>query len=238
MHLSSQGSAIDNATVVGNTVTALSHDGRAVFSLTVNYDGSCSFKLLDQLDHPLVDNPATQAHEIAFEDTLTLNLGGLIVAIDGDGDSVPLNGGGLQITVLDDVPFFGAISTDTVTHLGTVTTGTFDFHVGADDFPAGSHHVGEFTVTPPTIAGVDVTTTTDPTTGVITLTGTFHNGGATFYVLTVDPNGTYTFALDSQAAGTTTTQTLADVVLDRHIQSAQTVDFGPFSFIAGPGHQR
>ena len=236
LHLSSQGSAIDNATVVGNTVTALSHDGRAVFSLTVNDDGSWSFKLLDQLDHPLVDNPATQVHEIAFEDTLTLNLGGLIVATDGDGDTVPLNGGGLQITVLDDVPFFGAISTDTVTHLNTVTTGNFDFHVGADDFPAGTHPVGEFTVTPPTIAGVDVTTTTDPTTGVITLTGTFHDGGATFYVLTVNPNGTYTFALDNQAAGTTTTQTLADVNLEHSFQPEPVKDFGSFSFIADPGH--
>ena len=236
LHLSSQGSSIDNATVVGNTVTALAQDGRAVFSLTVNDDGSWSFKLLDQLDHPLVDNPATQAHEIAFEDTLTLNLGGLIVATDGDGDPVTLNGSGLQITVLDDVPLFGTISTDTVTHLNTITTGTFDFHVGADDFPAGTHPVGEFTVTPPTIAGVDVTTTTDPTTGVITLTGTFHDGGATFYVLTVNPNGTYTFALDSQAAGTTTTQTLADVNLEHSFQPEPVKDFGSFSFIADPGH--
>ena len=235
LHLSSQGSSIDNATVIGNTVTALAHDGRAVFSLTVNDDGSWSFKLLDQLDHPLVDNPATtQVHEIAFEDTLTLNLGGLIVATDGDGDPVTLNGGGLQISVLDDVPFFGTISSATVTHLDTVTSGTFDFHVGADDFPAGTHPVGEFTVTPPTIAGVTVATTTDPTTGIITLTGTFDNGGATFYVLTVNPNGTYTFALDGQPA---TTQTLQDLVLDRNFQPAQTIDFGPFSFIADNGHK-
>jgi VCBS repeat-containing protein len=235
LHLSSQGSSIDNATVVGNTVTALAEDGRAVFSLTVNDDGSWAFKLLDQLDHPLVDNPATtQVHEIAFEDTLTLNLGGLIVATDGDGDPVTLNGSGLQISVLDDVPFFGTISSDTVTQLNTVTSGTFDFHVGADDFPAGVHHVGEFTVTPPTIAGVHVTPSTDPNTGVITLTATFDNGGATFYVLTVNPNGTYTFVLDGQPA---TTQALPDLVLDRNFTPEQTIDFGPFSFIADDGHK-
>ena len=207
---------------------------RAVFSLTVNDDGSWAFRLLDQLDHPLTNNPATPATEIAFEDTLTLNLGGLIVATDGDGDPVTLNGSGLQISVLDDVPFFGTISSATVTHLNTPTSGTFDFHVGADDFPAGSHHVGEFTVTPPTIAGVDVSQSTDPQTGIITVTGTFHDGGATFYVLTVNPNGTYTFALDGQPA---TTQTLAGPCSGHATSSLPRRSiFGPFSFIADNGH--
>ena len=47
------------------------------------------------------------------------------------------------------------------------------------------------------IDGVDVLTTTDPQTGIVTLTATFHDTGATYYVLNVNPNGTYSFEIDS-----------------------------------------
>ncbi len=44
LHLFSQGSAVDHATVSGDTVTAFAHDNRAVFSLTVNDNGSWTLR--------------------------------------------------------------------------------------------------------------------------------------------------------------------------------------------------
>jgi T1SS-143 domain-containing protein len=220
LHLFSQGSAVDHATVSGDTVTAFAHDNRAVFSLTVNDNGSWTFTLLDQVDHPLVDDPNTPTHEIAFEDTLTINLGGLVAAVDGDGDPAPLSGANFQVTIRDDVPYFGTVSTDTVTHLNTITTGTFDFHVGADE-------PGHFTVTPPTIDGVDVVTATDAQTGIITLTATFHDTGATYYVLNVNPNGTYSFEIDSLP---TTPTPFNTVTLNAGFGPTPSYDAGPFTF--------
>ncbi len=172
-----------------------------------------------------MDNPNTPTHEVAFEDTLTINLGGLVAAVDGDGDPAPLSGANFQVTIRDDVPYFGTVSADTVTHLNTITTGTFDFHVGADE-------PGHFSVTPPAIDGVDVVTATDAQTGVITLTATFHDTGATYYVLNVNPNGTYSFEIDSLP---TTATPLADVDLTHAFGPTPQKDFGPFTFVADAG---
>jgi T1SS-143 domain-containing protein len=224
LHLTSQGQSIDHASVSGNTVTALSHDGRSVFSLTVNDDGSWTFALNDQIDHPLHDDPQTATHEAGFEDTLSINLGGLINVVDGDGDAVPLSSANFAITVRDDEPYFGAVSADTVTQLNTITTGTFDFHVGADE-------PGHFSLTPPTIAGVDVSQQVGDD-GVVTLTGTFHDSGQTYYVLTVNPNGTYTFEIENLP---TVPVPLDDVGLKTGFGPVPQKDFGPFTIVADAG---
>lgn len=217
LNLKSQGHDIDHATISGNTVKAMTDDGRTVFSLTVNGDGSWSFSLNDQIDHPLTDDPHTPDREKEFEDTLSISLAGLVSATDFDGDTTTLSAANFTVVVRDDEPYFGAVSPDTVTQLNTITTGTFDFHVGADE-------PGHFDVTAPAIAGVDVTQYVGQD-GVITVTGTFHDSGLTYYVLTVNPNGTYTFELENFP---TTPAPLGNVSLEGN-SSGQTLDFGAFT---------
>src|SRR5262249_28500896 len=174
---------------------------------------------------PLTDDPSTSGTvEIAFEDTLTINLGGLVKAVDGDGDTVSLSNG-LSIVIRDDIPYLDSVSSATVTQLDTLTTGSFNFHVGADE-------PGHLSVTPPTIEGVTVTNVTDPQSGVVTVTGKFANGD-TYYVLTVNPNGTYTFEIDNLP---TSAHTLGDVALTGAYAPVAQKDFGPFTFITDPGH--
>ncbi|OAF19403.1 DUF5801 repeats-in-toxin domain-containing protein [Bradyrhizobium neotropicale] len=221
LHLTSQGQAIDHATVSGNTVTAQSHDGRNIFSLTVNDDGSWTFALKDQLDHPKQDDPSTPTQEKEFEDTLSISLGGLINAVDGDGDVTSLGSANFTVTVRDDEPYFGTISTGSVTQLHTAATGTFDFHVGADE-------PGHLTVAAPAISGVDVATVVDGN-GITTVTGTFHGSGLTYYVLTVNPNGTYSFEIDNLPTGTAP---LNPVDLTSAFSPVHSKDFGPFTITA------
>ena len=177
---------------------------REVFRLHDNGDGTFTFTLKDQVDH-VPNLPADDDTQ-----TLAINLASAFTATDGDGDSVQLTNGTLAVNIQDDIPYFGTTTDATVTQLHTVVGGTFDFHIGADE-PAS------FTVTPPTISGVDVSESTDQN-GVITLTGTFHDSGNPYYVLTVNPNGTYTFELDGFP---TTTTTLDPVNLQ------QSPGFGP-----------
>ncbi|MCP3400927.1 DUF5801 repeats-in-toxin domain-containing protein [Bradyrhizobium sp. CCGB20] len=219
LHLTSQGKAVDHATVSGNTVTAQSQDGRDIFSLTVNDDGSWTFALNDQLDHPKHDDPSTQPVEKEFEDTISVSLGGLINAVDGDGDVTSLSSANFSVTIRDDEPYFGTISTGSVTQLHTATTGTFDFHVGADE-------PGHISVTAPTISGVNVSTSTD-SNGVTTVTGTFSGTGLTYYVLTVNPNGTYSFEIDNLPTSTTP---LAPVSTLGAFGPTPVKDFGLFTF--------
>lgn len=225
LNLKSQGELIDNAMVSGNTVTALSHDGRAIFSLTVNDSGSWSFTLNDQIDHPVHSDPNSPTPETEFEDTLSINLAGLVGAVDGDGDVTTLSSANFTVTVRDDQPYFGAVSPDTVTKLNTITTGTFDFHVGADE----PGHLG---VTAPTIAGVDVSAPQVDANGVITLTGTFHDSGLTYYVLSVNPNGTYTFEIENLP---TTPTLLNDLDLTAAFGPVPSKDFGPYTIYADAG---
>jgi T1SS-143 domain-containing protein len=224
LNLKSQDSEIDDASISGNTVTAKAHDGRSVFSLTVNPDGSWTFQLLDQIDHPLTTDISTAPVETGFEDTLSISLGGLVVATDGDGDAVPLTSANFQVVIRDDIPYFDVIDPQTDTQVGSIVHGTFNFHVGADE-------PGHFDVIAPTIEGVNVTTTTDA--GVITVTGTFQGSGEPYYVLTVNPNGTYTFTLDNLPIAA---NPLATIDLTGGFAPTPQKDFGSVTFIADAGH--
>ena len=85
--------------VVGSTLTA-SAGGNDVFTLELNADGSYTFTLLDQLDHPSLDGMAGDDSE----NDLLLELGSVIEATDADGDTVAGAADGLVITVDDDTP--------------------------------------------------------------------------------------------------------------------------------------
>ncbi len=210
--------AVDNGTgdvlgVAGN---------REVFRLHDNGDGTFTFTLNDQIDH-IPNVPADNDSQ-----TLNINIVSAFTATDGDGDSVPLNLGSLNITVEDDIPFFaGEPYSLAVTQTGTVFNGSVDFHVGADE-------PGQFSITPPAINGVTTQTSTDAQTGIVTVTGTFTGSGDPYYVFTFNPTtGGYTFDLENLP---TTVTPLANVSTKGAFAPVLQKDFGDFTFIADGGH--
>ena len=102
--LTSNGAAVTYS-VVGNTLTA-SANGGTVFTFVLNANGTYTFTLSDQLDHPTLNGQAGDN----TENDLSIALGSIIQATDNDGDSVTANANGLVITVDDDTPT-AAIST-------------------------------------------------------------------------------------------------------------------------------
>ena len=92
--LTSQGQAITYAQE-GNVLTATSADGREVFTVTLNNDGSYTFALKDSLDHPA--GAGENAVNLAFSITGTPNASIVAAAVDADGD--PVSGlGSAQVT--------------------------------------------------------------------------------------------------------------------------------------------
>ena len=88
--------------VVGNVLTA-SAGGSTIFTLQVGGDGSFTFTLVGQLDHPVADG---NDNELL---ALPIDFSGLLAATDGDGDSVgAFNAGSFVIDVEDDVPTLAA----------------------------------------------------------------------------------------------------------------------------------
>ena len=210
--------AVDNGT--GDVLGMAGN--REVFRLHDNGDGTFTFTLNDQIDH-IPNVPADNDSQ-----TLDINIVSAFTATDGDGDSVPLNLGSLNITVEDDIPFFaGEPYSLAVTHTGTVYSGSVDFHVGADE-------PGQFSITPPAINGVTTQTSTDAQSGIVTVTGTFTDGGNPYYVFTFNPaTGGYTFDLENLP---TTVTPLANVSTKGAFAPVQQKDFGDFTFIADAGH--
>ncbi len=80
---------------------------RTVFTLSLDHTtGAFQFKLYDQLDH-VAPAPGTADHNTDLQGpngpVSGLDFGSLIVATDGDGDTVTLNGK-LTIEITDDIP--------------------------------------------------------------------------------------------------------------------------------------
>ncbi len=214
LNLSSHGSPLEGAQFnpATDTLTALNGNGDKVFTLTVNGDGSWTFNLLEPLD----DGPNQS------ENGTTIDLSGLIQAVDFDGSATTLSGD-FKISVADDVP---QVSTTTAI-LGTVNesglTSVTDTHgvgnsPGAETSQTGSGVTSLQNLVlygadgPGTFGFVDATTagtflaaqnltshgflingaTIDTTTH--TLTATDSNGDHVF-TLTVNGDGSWTFNL-------------------------------------------
>jgi T1SS-143 domain-containing protein len=95
--LTSGGTALSYS-VAGNVLTA-SAGGETIFTLQVGADGSFTFTLVGQLDHPTADGNDDELLE------LPIDFSGVLTAVDGDGDSVgTFTGGSFVIDVEDDVP--------------------------------------------------------------------------------------------------------------------------------------
>ncbi len=130
LHLTSLGSAIDQATLSGNTLTATAHDGHNVFTLAVNGDGSWTFTLLAPLDDGHLG-----------EDSTTIDFSSLVQAVDFDGDTIPLAAGSFNVAIVDDVPVATAAADSvnvnehglTGTPSVQAATGFLNIHWGADD---------------------------------------------------------------------------------------------------------
>ncbi|SEE26084.1 retention module-containing protein [Pseudomonas anguilliseptica] len=95
--LASGGTAL-SFSVIGGVLTA-SAGAETIFTLEVGGDGSFTFTLVGQLDHPLADGNDDELLELAID------FSGVLAAVDGDGDSVgSFNAGSFVIDVEDDVP--------------------------------------------------------------------------------------------------------------------------------------
>ncbi len=104
-----------NYSVDSNVLTATSDDGRVVFTLelTDTSTGAYEFTLIDQLDH------ASPPPGTAVENSLTLNLGAALEAVDSDGDAVNFGAilvdnelqDGVTVEVADDIPVANPVET-------------------------------------------------------------------------------------------------------------------------------
>lgn len=106
--LHSKGDAVNNVHAIdipgiGEAMGFFASDGRLVAGLFVGEDGTYDFRLLDQLDHPIGDNPSTSLAE-AVQDALNVDLSGFVTYTDFDGDTITLAPGQFSINVIDDVP--------------------------------------------------------------------------------------------------------------------------------------
>jgi len=185
--LTSNGVAITYS-VVGNTLTA-SAGGETVFTFVLNANGSYTFTLVDQLDHPTLNGQAGDN----TENDLSIALGSIILATDADGDSVAANANGLVITVDDDTPV-ARDDTDALSGGQTSTTGNVITGADTTSGVGGSDSSGADA--PITIVGLSgsVSSDTNPSGG-FSATGTHGT-------LQMDANGNYTYTRTSTSAGT------------------------------------
>ena len=188
--------AINDATVVGNELTAISADGRDIFTLTLTNaaTGEFEFTLLDQLNHP---SPASGE---ADQNSLTFDISGLIEITDGDGDTTTPPVSSIEVTIVDDVPNNISPTPVIIVNSGDATgDAPLDFfeNIGADETGSvvitGINGEAETNGSPlldvngnPITSGGVAVVLNGFDTNVITATA----GGNTVFTLTLNPNGT------------------------------------------------
>ena len=178
--------------VSGDTVTATKGVGGAsVFTFTLTAGGAYTFTLTGPLDHA----PGSA------ENDLTLNLGGLVVATDADGDSVAAAANGLVITVDDDSPAALAPDPAAVLDINIAPTPfSLNLALGADGSGSAVFDIANNGMVARDIAGnllkLDGQQLYLFGDGTGTLTGTTSStgvGGTVAFTLTLDPlTNTYT----------------------------------------------
>src|SRR3569623_704736 len=107
-----------------------------VFTLTLGADGSYTFNLLKELDHPSLDGHTGDNSE----NSLSIDLSGYITVIDCDGEHFDIVTGSFTVSVLDDIPVLTARPADSVGHTGDDST--WDLTGGHADlrFFSGTDH--------------------------------------------------------------------------------------------------
>ena len=216
--LSSGGTALTYS-VVGDVLTA-SAGAEPIFTLEVGADGSFSFILIGQLDHPTPDGNDDELLE------LPIDFSGVLTAIDGDGDSVgTFNGSSFVIDVEDDVPQLAErydgeeqyiSSVWDIVHEDALTTGAGAPHDGNPEGgqtttvggPAGSlSALVNFGADGPGAFGISADLSSMDLQGLMSggvlltygLVGnvlTASAGGETIFTLTVNGDGSWEFVLE------------------------------------------
>ena len=191
--LTSNGSVV-TITFAGNVYTGTSADGRTIFTMQVNANGSYTFKEFDQLDHADPSNP---------DDIITLTFG--VVATDTDGDTAV---GKVQIKVYDD----GPVAVDDVNAVGSAPGSVTGNVLSNDD--AGADEAG--TVKSVTFNG---TTVAVPASGNVVVVGahgtlTINSSGAYTYSGTSVGSDQFTYVIkdyDGDTASASLTITVNDI---------------------------
>jgi T1SS-143 domain-containing protein len=201
-HLTSNGHdvqySINSDTGVLTAVADLDGDGsieagETIFTLTVNPDGSWSFQLQGQLDHPVAGT----------EDNLILDFSSIVTAEDADHDPVVAAVGSFVINVDDDMPQpFNEENCPQVTVVnadGSHAVGQFDLpNVGADEPAKFTFDVtdGQAVVdsggNPITAEGQPLFYFVNDTTGLLEA----HEGsesGALVFTIALNPDGSFEY---------------------------------------------
>ncbi|MFH4784535.1 retention module-containing protein [Vibrio diabolicus] len=206
--LTSQGVAV-TLTETANSDGSFSYEAtagsEAIFTLTVNTDGTYNFTLEGPIDHA-VDS-----------DELTLNFP--IIATDFDGDTVTEI---IPVTIVDDVP--------TITAVDALSVDEDDLSgVGSD--PGGDLFVeGAFTTTQGSdrVVSYQLDSTADPVAGLtsqseaITLVETANGDGSFTYVATADGNPVFTLNVATDGTYDFTLQGTIDHAVN---SDSLTIDF-------------
>ena len=210
--LTSAGSPV-TVILSGNTYTGTSADGRDVFTMSVNTDGTYEFTLLDTLDHADGTNP---------NDIINLHFS--YDAQDNEGDVVS---GLISIQVADDAPV-AVDDTNSLSDVQTVQTG----NVLAND------DAGNDTQTVVTQVTFDGATVDVPATGTATVVGDFGTlsiaaDGSYTYTRTSDAAGddVFTYSItdydgDTSQANLTITTADANDVPEVDASTAQVDESG------------
>ena len=200
------GDTLWGSTDVSNATTA---EATAVFKIVDDGVGTFTFTLLDQIDHPGINNTLGGDNEDLGID---LSRSGVFVATDADGDVVMLNAAGtVLVNVEDDVP--NAINPDAASSIENdgmgVATEALDFfgNVGADQ--TGTVYFTGINGGSPESDGAPLLDTSgDPVTSggfAVTLSGfgtqvlTAEANGNTVFTITLKPDmDTYTIDFDAK----------------------------------------
>ena len=122
---------IDSTTIEG-VVPSGEGDPRVVFILHVNTDGTFTFELTDQIDHPVPRHSDGTNPPGIFEETLNLDLSSAIAAHDATPDPVVFPANTFDVGVIDDTPVLvnvqqdGEFNLDLVTSDGSGTVSSVD----------------------------------------------------------------------------------------------------------------
>ncbi|WP_348641936.1 DUF5801 repeats-in-toxin domain-containing protein [Mesorhizobium sp. B2-6-1] len=203
--VSSGGSAVHF--VVGvDAVDGVAADGRTVFTIADNNNGTFTLTLLDHLDHSLNSGDSG---------TMAIDIGSLFKATDFDGDSVNL-AGTLNIVVENDRPVIAAAEATVAesTAAGSTNafnaasaTGSLGISWGADDANPNSGIHDRSVAFNPALAGVQagltsngdaITYTLSSNDTVLTATATHNSVIRTIFTVSINDqtNGNYSFNLE------------------------------------------
>jgi T1SS-143 domain-containing protein len=212
--------AVDAVTHIETLTAKAGAAGPTVFTLTLDENsGATQFTLAAHLDHAVVQG----------DNNLVINFAGSIQATDSDGDTVAATGA-FNVTVIDDIPVIGGFEhAFIVAQDNQIANGTYNVQFGADGDAAmlAAVHNGAVGATGFNLATTDlgggITSvhvtgngddytfyyTTHAVSGGVELDAFFTDTSGTlsnpFFTLAVDPNGTYTFDLESVGALTQVT---------------------------------